>query len=53
MNEIRPGDVVRLKSGSPKLVVLEVRGKRLLVGWIAYNTNAPHTMLIPAAAVWR
>lgn len=50
--EFKVGDIVRLKSGSPRLTVVRVIGTCLLLGWFddqkSYHSN---TEAIPAGTV--
>lgn len=45
------GDVVSLKSGSPRLTVVGYTMNGVSVEWIAYNTGVPHTAVYPASCL--
>ena len=52
MNTFKEGDIVRLKSGSPRLIVIYTRADGyVVVFWIGYGTHAPHEYTVPAVCL--
>lgn len=45
------GDVVRLKSGSPKLTVVGFTMSGVAVAWIAYNGQEPQQAVYPLSCL--
>jgi uncharacterized protein YodC (DUF2158 family) len=45
------GDVVRLKSGSPRMVVVDIASDYVTCNWIAYSTNTPQGYPYPIKCV--
>lgn len=45
------GDVVQLKSGSPKMTVVSVVADAITVVWIHYNTGNLQTVTVPAVCL--
>lgn len=59
MSKFRLGDVVRLRSGSPRLVVTEIvpalsgehERDAVSVAWIVYGTGTPQDSIYPASCL--
>lgn len=49
--EIKPGDVVALKSGSQKMVVVEVKDGAAGVVWSDFDSKTMRDALIPTVAL--
>jgi uncharacterized protein YodC (DUF2158 family) len=51
MIEFQPGDIVRLKSGSPRMIVTAVSDDTLSVMWCSYETKTIQKDYIPRVAL--
>ena len=52
MSDFKVGDVVRLRSGSPKMVVVELVGStKANCAWIGYGTGIPYQYIYPVEAL--
>jgi len=55
---VRPGDILHLKSGSPKMVVVGIQTigvdiPLITTTWVAFNTGVPHQITAPLVAFKR
>lgn len=44
--EFKVGDVVRLKSGSPRMIINLILNLRAELVWTSYNTHEPQQMFV-------
>lgn len=51
--ELIPGDVVHIKSGSPKMTIASLTKKRASVVYCAYNTNVVVETTVPLISLER
>lgn len=50
-NTYNPGDLVWLKSGSPRMVIVSIEADQASVVWCHYDTGTMHSATVPFVAL--